>query len=109
MKRGALSFLMWVGPLRPDFVAVFDCPGAKASATSDWLLRHTADFSPAIFSIVRPVRADTASPFFEIAFAAPPVFLTNHFGFPSSDSVRVSVHSPFSFLPERKTVIEPFQ
>src|SRR4051812_40587884 len=99
---------MWEGPLRPDSFR-FDCRGAKAPPTLGRSLLHTADFSPAIFSTGRAVRADPSSRFFGIALATPPVFFTNHFAFPSFDSVRVSVHSPFNFLPDRKTVSEPFQ
>src|SRR3954467_13025494 len=70
---------------------------------------QTADFSPAICSIVRPLRPDTDSRFFGIALGLPPVLTTNHFALPASASTRFSVHSPFNFLPERKTVSAPFQ
>src|SRR4051812_21781013 len=98
---------MWEGPLRPDSVFCSDCRGAKA--TLGRLLRQTADLSPAICSIVRALSAETDSRFFGIAFASRSLLSTNHFALPSSDGTRFSVHSPFNFFPDRKTVSDPFQ
>src|SRR5436189_2016021 len=105
-KRGALT---WEGPLPgASFSGVR--PGAEVPPSlKRRLLRQTADFSPAICSIVRPLIAEIASRFFAIGLAGPPVLLTNHFGLSSSDSVRLRVHSPLSFLPERNTVSAPCQ
>jgi hypothetical protein len=52
---------------------------------------QSADLSPAIFSIVRPVSADTLSRCFEIAFALPYVLRRNHFRFSFLLSSRCNV------------------
>src|SRR5205814_4490561 len=83
-------------------VGLFSCAAPR-------LLRQTADRPSAILSIVRPVRAEIDARRFEIDFASPPVLMISQRGLSFSESARRSVHSPFSFLPERKIVSAPFQ
>src|SRR4051794_28780030 len=63
----------------------------------------------AICSIVRRVKAERSARFAEIVFASLPVLRKIHLVLPLSLPVRSSIHSPFNFLPFKKTESRPFQ
>src|SRR3954463_7915542 len=70
---------------------------------------QTAEFSVAIRSIGRAVRAERPRRLAAIGFALPLVLVRSHLILPFSSAWRSKVHSPRSFLPVRKMTRRPFQ